>query len=170
MNSDYSEYPYQLIFIVGSGRFGTTLLRNALGENESVLILPETNFFSKLYSRRILNRTGKGLIDLFAEPLARIGKGLRYDPIWNDVDLKKLKETAVFNSYNTFLDSIINFFIGANKKVKFVVEKTPGHLFYLTTICKLYPNAKIIYIQRDIKQVVNSYLKFQPDSRMIYHF
>jgi hypothetical protein len=161
---------YQLVFIIGSGRSGTTLLRNTFAEYENVVFLPETNFFRKIYSQRIFNRKGRGLIDIFSQPINRVGKGLRYDSIWDTVELKELRRIAVFKSYGTFLSSIINYFIEKHQNdCDFVIEKTPGHVFFVKEISKLYPKAKIIYIERDIKQVVSSYLKFFPGMNIYRH-
>jgi len=169
MRQGYYKDKYQLVFIVGSGRSGTTLLRNALNEYENIVMLPETNYFSNIYSRRAFNRNGNNLIDIFAEPASRIGKGFRYDSIWDTVDINRLAKVAVFESYESFLDSIIKYFIKINRGSDVVIEKTPGHLFYLKSIRKLYPDSKVIYIERDIRQVVSSYKNFFPGKNIFRH-
>ncbi len=68
----------------------------------------------------------------------------------------KTSETGAFINYdNTTIKKVIE-----EKQKKFpnkiLIEKTPLHILHIDKILKLFPNAKIIYIQRDPRAVISS--------------
>lgn len=115
------------IFVVGMPRSGTTLVETILGGHSKIFACGEVNYLSQL-----LNATGpdlagheqmlhclSGLDKLTTEDLNNIGQHY----------LKKLRK------FNTSAD--------------YLVDKLPHNFLFVSIIAKIFPNAKIIHVQRN---------------------
>jgi len=149
------------VFIVGTPRSGTTLLAAILANHSAYSCGPETHFFSyltKKIEKKLLNP-----------------KNWPYSAA-DFICSLKLENEYIYKLYSITKEEIIEFLKNrepsipavlesltlqhANKQKKyFWIEKTPRHLLFIPQILKYYPNAKIIRIIRDCRDVSLSLLK-----------
>jgi hypothetical protein len=142
------------VFIIGSPRSGTTLLRNILSRHPALAICGETRFFADVYKRRRVfgdlaepnNR--HRLVDeyLSTARVRRLG-----------VDIPGLREKLLreSSSYPGLFTSIMQYYAESQGKTRYG-EKTPHHAFHAETLCAWYPGAAIIHLVRDPRDVVAS--------------
>jgi hypothetical protein len=130
-------------FILGCPRSGTTMLQQALNRHSRIAIPPETKFFFSFYRRshrcqlRHLQRLNEDLrIDLPAPPrrLASVEDGRAYFDVMARQYLQRL----------------------AKPGVSWFGEKSPEHSGYLDRILQLFPEAKILVLCRDGRDVALS--------------
>jgi hypothetical protein len=146
-----SETP---IFIVGSPRSGTTLLRNILNRHPRIGICGETQFLHYVYARR---RAFGDLSDLrnrrrvIEEYLAlRRLKRFIIDP---GVLAERLMREAT--SYQGLFTGVIKYYAESQGKQR-CGEKTPRHALFSETLCEWYPGGTLIHMIRDPRDVVAS--------------
>ena len=147
------------VFIVGSGRSGTTLLRTLLGAHGELAVTPETHFLKRVDAEGLLHAEG---IDDFE------GFWSRYTGAWTFTDLgvepgrvRALIESESGGGGPTprgVFRAVLRAYGEAQGKRR-VGEKTPGHHAYLGTLFGWFPEARVIEIRRDPRAVVASKLK-----------
>jgi len=134
----------KVIFIVGVGRSGTSMLQSMLNSHSQIAFPPETHFIRNYLAKY--------------EDLAKIKT-----EIINDEDLQKLnidildlleKTTDSVEFYKLLLQKYLE---KENKNI--IGDKDPKNIEYLKTIKKYFPNAYIIHIYRDPRAVIASRLK-----------
>jgi hypothetical protein len=147
------------VFIVGAPRSGTSLLRVLLNRHAAFGLCDETYFFYYVYHRQQIfgdlqnleNR--RFLIERYLETDRIRRLNLNLD------DLKKfLLEEAT--DYPSFFIALLKFFAESRGKRRYG-EKTPQHAFEVETLCRIYPQCRLIHIVRDPRDVVAS-LKRMP--------
>ncbi|MEM5563990.1 sulfotransferase [Psychroserpens sp. AS72] len=146
------------LLIVGTSRSGSTLLSRILNNHPSLAIMPETWIFSYV---ELLNF--KDYPKNFEYKY--LGKQL-YNSLKDYDDNAK---TVVNNYFNTNKDlsgkelsqvlmEIGDSYAKSNNK-EFWGEKTPAHALRLKRIYDLFPEATIVWIIRDPRDVLMSYIK-----------
>ena len=156
MNQDQSNQDRSKlspIFIVGAPRSGTTLLAVLFDRHSRIAIPPETQFFSEFlnkYSIEIERDSHQKIVD----------KALNFKRI-SDLNLNRddlLDE--YFEKEKTLPNLLASILIcyARQKKKKRSGEKTPRHVEYIPEIINYFPEAKIICILRDGRDVVRSLL------------
>ena len=141
------------IFIAGAPRSGTTLLRNLLNRHPQIGMCRETGFFHYVYSRRRefgdLRDAGKRrrLVDEYLS-IQRIQR-MRVD--MEALRARLLREGT---SYQSLFTALLRFPAEAAGKALYG-EKTP-HTLFLETLWEWYPEAKVIHLLRDPRDVVAS--------------
>ncbi|WP_373479703.1 sulfotransferase [Geminocystis sp.] len=152
------------IFIVGMPRSGTTLIRYCLNQHSRIYIAPESNFFRMVYGNRSL--LPENTISENADKI--IQKLMMFSQEKEDMHLMKeffyLKDnlrTEIAEQAKTYQDvAKIIFSRMAEEKGKIRWgEKTPTHIFYIDQILDLFPDAKIINMQRNPKNMIASNFK-----------
>ena len=152
------------IFIVGSPRSGTTLMRYCLNQHSNIFIPHETLFWAKVYGNRKLypeSRLSKHLTYLIGHLFYY---GFSASTEYSEDDFNKVKEKILLKvqkEAKTYRDIACVVFseLAAMHGKKRWGEKTPGHVFYLNEIFELFPNAKIINMERNPKNIISSSLK-----------
>ena len=149
----------QLVFIVGSGRSGTTLLRNILEKHPKVSVSPELKFFDVILAnrQRLIFFGHKAKAERLVQ---RIGEKYKQseDPLWKKFVLDKkelLKNLDLSQGYSHVFLAIWSHFSTA-PQAPIWVEKTPSNVFFLDKIIRYFPQAKIIHVVRDGREVVAS--------------
>lgn len=144
------------VFIIGSGRSGTTMLRLILDSTKEVAIGPETD---------IIWSTLKDIPEVFWSYFKSPQYIIRRRTFIN----RELRDYGFdLNQFKTFIDKskcrkqFLDLFFGtyAFKKNKpRWGDNTPMNLIVIPKILKLYPNSQFIHIFRNPKAVVYSYLR-----------
>ncbi|MCB0688712.1 MAG: sulfotransferase [Saprospiraceae bacterium] len=146
-------------FIVGVPRSGTTLLRIILDAHPDLSIPPETGFIPKFWQ---LQKYEHELCkeDLVAQIMNILLNTPDHAPAWSDFHLKK--EDLISNLYSieflSTIEGLRSFYrTYANRfNKKYWGDKTPGHAFFVNQILEMLPEAKIIHMIRDGRDVAVS--------------
>lgn len=149
-------------FILGSGRNGSTLLSSMLNQNDDIVVPPEQFFlYLSFVKYRLLNWLDwQDIVKIvFGEamnPRAAVNWNinlsqsipLMYDAPKNERSLRLLMDEI----YMQYGQSI-------GKDFKIWGDKTPKNTLYVKHLFKIYPDSKYIFLRRDGRDVVSSYLK-----------
>jgi Sulfotransferase family len=144
------------IFIVGTPRSGTTLLRLLLINHPDIAIPDETNIMTWLYKkpgkrRLLLPRASDAgnLTTAFGMNLAA-----EYD------SLKRHKRP------HSRRDKVAWFFerYAHQRGKQYWGDKTPGHAPYASELKDLFPQSTIVFMLRDPRAVVASFLRYKASS------
>jgi hypothetical protein len=133
-------------FIVGCPRSGTTMVQQALNRHSRIAIPPETKFFFSFFGhtrraqRRHLKRLNADLRINLPEPAARVS---------STEDGRAFYEAMA----RQYLERL------GKKDVAYFGEKTPEHTGHLPRIRHLFPDAKILVLYRDGRDVAVSLSK-----------
>ncbi len=144
------------IFIVGCPRSGTALLRNLLRAHPNLTFPDESHFIPSFYRAAGDPRTEEEARALAARILALFwirnwGLALSAD------------DFSDCRSYRAVVCRLFEAWARAENKPRWG-DKTPQYLTELPTILELFPEAKILHIYRDGRDVALSWLKvgFEP--------
>ena len=148
------------IFIVGCPRSGTTLLRDLLRSHPGITIAPESHFIPRFYlsygdpssdqeawriARSILKTRRVGLWQIVAQPTDFIG-------------------CRSFSEVTTRL-----FELWAREKGKpRWGDKTPHYVRHIPLLIQLFPDAQVIHVVRDGRDVALSWLRTRFEPRNLY--
>ena len=139
------------IFIVGCERSGTTLLASLLNRHPEIVSTPETHFFSEIlpyYFRR--NNLQSVLSHPRIQDCFRAG-GFTEAEFYDIFSKTPRREIDVLNVIGSL-------FLQKEGKTR-LCEKTPSHIFHVDQILEFYPDAKIVHIVRDGRDVVCSLME-----------
>jgi hypothetical protein len=130
-------------FIVGCPRSGTTMVQQALNRHSRVAIPPETKYF---FSFLGLPRRCQ------ARHVARLNADLN---VRLPVPAHRVRSVA---DGRVFYDLMARQYVGrlGKKGVTFFGEKTPEHTGLLPRVRQLFPDAKILVLYRDGRDVAHS--------------
>jgi len=146
------------IFIVGSSRSGTTMMGRILGNHQGVFTFKELHFFGTIWtnhSESDLDR--KQQIDLLSRLLCIEKNGLFQQDNISDFNNKASAILAnknvpnPLNIYELFLAKITS-----DNKCLIACDQTPKNMYYLSEILSYFPNAKVINMVRDQRDVLLS--------------
>jgi hypothetical protein len=146
------------IFIVGVPRSGTTLVRMILNAHSRIGIAPETHFFPLFW--RFRERYG----DLYEDHnLKKFWEDFSRSKYFRDFRFSEssMIRESIFSgerSYKSIFETLLKEYAQQHNKARWG-EKTPDHLQFVDTILAFYPDAKIIHVIRDPRDVVLSFKK-----------
>ncbi len=146
------------IFIVGSSRSGTTMMGRILGNHPNVFTFKEIHFFGTIWT----NQTTKVLdkieqINLLSRLLCIQENGLFHQDNISDFNeranilLEGRNMSSPLSVYELFLTEI-----SSDNKCEIACEQTPKNMYYLSEILKYFPEAKVINMVRDQRDVLLS--------------
>ena len=150
-----------LVFIVGNSRSGTTMMGRIVGKHSEIFTFHELHFFEQLWTAQEQNDC---ISQNEAEQLAARLLCIQRDGYLNQKDsncfLSEAKEiVAKTHAQNLTSASIFKKFLlyesALHNKV-IPCEQTPRNVFYIDEILKLYPEAKIINMIRDPRDILLS--------------
>lgn len=142
------------IFVVGTGRSGTTLMRRMLSAHSQISITPETHFM-KWVSERENIQGSPGDFDSFWKEYT---SWFRFTYLGLDADhcLELIDQLGARTFKNIFSAIMLAYQERCEKER--TGEKTPSHVNYLPLLLEWFPKARIIIMQRDPRAVVASEL------------
>ncbi len=134
------------LFIVGCGRSGTTTLQQALNRHSQIVIPPETGFFVAFLGH---TRAGQ------RQHLRQINGDLQIDTPFPPRRIPRGPEAIAL------YEQIAGLYLRrlGREGVEYFGDKTPHHLMRLRWIHEHYPDAKIILVYRDGRDVALSMTK-----------
>ena len=134
------------VFVVGHSRSGTTLVATLIGRHPNISMPPETQFFPEIYESS--DATGPELAKRALE-----------NPRVRDLALDEARFMADFRNtpmaYKDVFELIIRSYCAKVGKHR-PGEKSPTHLRWADTLLEWFPDAKIIGVVRDGRDVANS--------------
>ena len=134
------------LFIVGVGRSGTTLLQSMVNAHPMISVMPETHFLSS----HLLPHTSDRLED--ARPRLVADNRLSRLNLNPDVLLDRFRSNErVFSLAGFYLDLLSEY--AATHDVSIVGDKTPKNIEYLLPIKVMAPDAYIVHLIRDPRDV-----------------
>jgi len=147
------------VFILGTPRSGTTLLRLILDSHPDIAITPESSFFFRvkslwegLYPDLNDVENIRSLIDdLHTMPQIKdwIPKSCTFQSIMEG------REREGFDSLAAFIDKFFGLYAESKSKHRWG-DKTPKNLHSVEQILELFPSAKILMMVRDCRDVTIS--------------
>lgn len=134
------------VFVVGHPRSGTTLVATLIGRHPNISMPPETQFFPEIYCE-----------DAVAGPelALRALSNPRMRDLELDVDHFKADFQATAMTFKDLFELIIRSYCAKAGKIR-PGEKSPNHLRWAETLFDWFPEAKIIGVVRDGRDVANS--------------
>lgn len=151
----------RVLFVVGNSRSGTTMLGRVLNGNSHIHTFGELHFFEHQVDAKTLRERTKWdierLIRLLERLLTSSREGFfaraqegRYSPEAKDI-LDRVVHRDPLSVYREFL------FYETNRKGKSIpCEQTPRYLFFLDEILAAFPDARVINMVRDPRDVLIS--------------
>jgi len=140
------------VFIVGPPRSGTTLLRLMLNAHSEIAIPDETGIFPWIYQWVNIPRIFRGQPSRNQQLVAALGQEVTeaFDSLpWLDRPRKSRNVVEwLFSSY------------AKQRQKKYWGEKTPAHVMYIKQIKRMFPTCSIIYVSRDPRAIIASYLRY----------
>lgn len=145
------------LFIVGVGRSGTSLLQSMLNAHPSICFPPEINFIRRFLATSILEETwakDKASLEQLLSPdelIARLNIGENtiraiLDSLSNDFSAREL--------YVRLLDAYAK--NTGKENATWIGDKDPRSVEYLPLIHRCFPDARILHIIRDPRDVLAS--------------
>ena len=146
-----------MVFIVGCGRSGTTLLQTMINSHPRIVATPECVFIVLLYSRfgKIKSWKEKDILQ-FVDALYK----LPFFALWL---IKKEELTRNLLSVMKFADyplvcKMVYYKMKQDKdEISVVVDKNPIYSLFIPELLKIYPGSKFIHIVREPKDTVSAH-------------
>lgn len=149
-----------MVFVVGNSRSGTTMMGRILGKHPSVYTFGELHFFGQLCAPPFSSASRKEEIEELASQLhciQREGYRTHGNP------RRFLSEAQAFLGRLTpypetqaALFEVFLYYVAAANGGTIPCDQTPRNVFYIADILELYPNARIINMIRDPRDVLLS--------------
>lgn len=161
----------KMIFIVGMGRSGTTMLTNMLNLNSNVIACPENEFV--LFTQSIFknkNFEKESVVDEFINLF-----NYKFSKVISFWKPKPELKSAIMKLENKSFPNVCKqvylnypFANNENKEVTCIVDKNPVYSLYMDDLCKLFPDAKYIVLTRDYRDNIASRKKFSDKKNSLY--
>jgi hypothetical protein len=151
-----SPNPY--LFIVGSARSGTTLLRRIVGAHPQIAITRETHWVPGFYEKRE-GVTPDGMVT--PELLDRLAAHRRFPRFGIPrEELERLLPADEPVTYSAFVSGFYDLY-GGRKGKRLVGDKTGEYARHLPTLHALWPGARFVHLIRDGRDVCLSVLDWK---------
>lgn len=152
-----------MIFVVGNSRSGTTMLSQILGRNAQVAALLESHFFEEVCAPEQLDTplTQPAAVALLAQllarqadPYARFGGAAAAAPFEAQAGALLSTLPAPWLPMQLWAAGLRDM---AHRQGKIIpLEQTPRHVFYLSDILTRLPEARVVVMIRDARDVILS--------------
>jgi hypothetical protein len=153
--------PFSPIFIVGAPRSGTTMLAVLLGRHKNIAMPPETLFFTDFLPQAMASS--------LETRQQKVGAALAHHRV-KDLGLAPEEVLPIFEQHENTFENLFQSLLEAYARRKGAGragEKTPKHIEHVPHLLRAFPEAKVVCIVRDGRDVVLSLLKVpwaEPDN------
>jgi hypothetical protein len=146
-----------LVFVVGVGRSGTSLLQSMLNAHPAICFAPETSFLRRLVATGVLERlfrsAGPHAVASFLERDALVARlGIER----SELRVLVLAQGAQFGAAGLYRDLLSACCRQRKKGAAFIGDKDPRSVELLKLMKKLLPDAFVLHITRDPRDVLAS--------------
>lgn len=163
MNScNYNESSiFRPVFVVGNSRSGTTMMGRIIGKSKEVFTFNELHFFEQLWSHEIetkpLKRREAKTLCAKLLSIERDGylKKRQPEKYYQEAEKILFKDYSGLRYPSEVYKETLQYETNRHGK-KRPCEQTPRNVFYIGEILNLYPDAKIIFMVRDPRDVLFS--------------
>lgn len=150
----------KMLFVVGNSRSGTTMMGRILGNHTDVFTFGELHFFGQLWSPASTDTLNKDeAAELVSKLLCIQREGYRTHGDFKNYLDEAVKVYEVFSEKrfrpSDLFSTYLNYETTLNGK-SIPCDQTPRNVFYIDEILKFYPQAKIINMIRDPRDVLLS--------------
>jgi len=146
------------VFIVGCGRSGTTLLRLMLNSHTRIGIPGETWYFPELHADLAMIM-GWSELEWRERLTQRIAASTVFPQLGIKIEsLRNQLESLTRDQWPSVVAAANLAFAKGERKARWG-DKTPGYVRCLPTIKELFPDAKILHMIRDGRDVALSFLR-----------
>ncbi|HTL96943.1 MAG TPA: sulfotransferase, partial [Gemmatimonadaceae bacterium] len=146
------------IFVLGCGRSGTTLLRLMLNSHPRIAIPGETWYFPELHADRAIIREWPD-----GEWRDRLTQRITSHPVFPELGISRSTLLAELDSLSRddwpSVVALVNLTFARTEGKPRWGDKTPGYVRCLPVIKELFPNATVLHVIRDGRDVVLSFLE-----------
>jgi Sulfotransferase family len=146
-----------IVFIVGRGRSGSTLLASMLNNHPQMIVPEESRFVQELYYKFANTKkwTDKKKHTFYTE----VFRGFEQLDIDREELIGKISKLNDDASFAKIIQQVYLSVRNKNEKtsIQLIGDKNPKYTFWLETLLKIFPQAKFIHITRDYR---DSYLSF----------
>lgn len=151
----------QYVFVVGNSRSGTTMMGRIICQHPTALPFGELHYFEQLWSSADRGRTLSPekaqtlLMRLFT--IQQDGYLLQGNPLRFKDEVNTLLNSLFSNEQSSIdlLNAFFNWLLQKEKK-SIACEKTPRNVFYIKEILEFFPQARIVNMIRDPRDVLLS--------------
>jgi len=158
MTSNHSDLtPF---FIVGCGRSGSTLLQTLIDAHPNIAIPPESHIYNRFggafeyYGDLSIQRHRRRFIDDLLNDV--------FVQMWNlDISVEDVEQAASSSTRAGIIEALFSLYARSNGARRWG-EKTPEHIRWLPLIREDFPDARLIHLVRDGRDVAEAF------QRMIY--
>ena len=146
--------PKKLVFVVGVGRSGTTLLQSMLNNHSNITFPPESNIVSRYVVPEYVkkNKTSQDSNEIKKQLVTNTN----IDRLEINIDevIKQVLREGTF-TYKRFFCEIIKNYCKKNKK-EIGGEKDPVNVHYIAELSECFPESIFIHIIRDPRDIILS--------------
>lgn len=145
-----------ITFLTYLSRSGSTLLASKLDKYSEVGVSIEENWEDGILKGKVKLKGEKDL-DLYIKNISESNKF----KFWDISSLQLKEDLMTFSfpiSYNNILKSIYKQFF-KNDEIKYFVHKKGAYFMHYKKVLRVFPNAKILFIDRDPRAIYNSQKK-----------
>ncbi len=153
------------LFVVGSGRCGTTLLRRLLLEDPRLFVPPEMQDtwkvlqpFLEWYRHSTWKAVVRGVLGTLAISVVEFESlGVHLGPVAEVADVLPREERSCGRILDVFYRQFALQKVG--RECEYWVDKKPRNFYHLFDLMRLFPTMKVVHLVRDPRDVVASTLK-----------
>lgn len=154
--------PEKMIFIVGMSRSGTTLLGRIIASSDCVYTFEELHFFEGLVTSQEIQEEHKVDLDVAKKIAIRLLTSAEKN-IFEPSDNKRWESTAIEIiesisgnlTYGKIYINVLKWYANS-KYCSAMCEQTPRYIFALDDVFKVFPNARVVNMVRDPRDVLLS--------------
>jgi len=158
-----------MVFILGKGRSGTSLLQNMLDAHPAIIGPQESKFVVLLYPRfSHIKKWKKSDILLFVECLYMEPLFANLWHIDKNELTKKLLSVKDFADYSVLCKIVYYQLRKGRENVLLISDKNPQYVLFIDTLLKIFPEARFVHIVREPRDNIYSHIVSFNDKNPVF--